>query len=604
MDTHTCFCFECDSISWDVLEHYPLEPVNRIYHLLEGRHSRRELEEVVGELEWLRVTKAILAPPDDKTLIEQATRVAGLRDLILLPGTRPMDASWLTRAGLFLLAGSGGEKNLNITLFFTEIASLDLSQAAPAVAEIGAMARLAGKRFSIEMDIPFRPLPESLKREADCAFRLKVSPSAGTDLAGFLDALMDLVERKPGTALEALQKKYAPESVRIVAQPLSERFHAVIKTLHKAGYADMTIDLPGAWMAQPQLHPEEVGTALRANAAYYAEQLLKNVLFRAEPFACLFNAIYKGTPCYRADTSGVESLAVDREGRVYPSPLFAGNPDYVLGSLAEGHMNAARRESFMLSGTLQTPACLRCWARGLCGGGHAAIHYARTGNTHTPDASWCDAQRHWISEAVATFNRISSAGIHFDHLVAAIQPQKQRFSLFQAAKALFQGYLAVRPLREEDAAILVRWENWNRAAYFLCNETGALTTTQYDREMDALHPLEDTQELMLTLPDGSPRGLLKMRPFPEKGLVCAWLYLHDPALYAKTALHQTLRALVAEACRAPQIRHIVTPVTAKETKLAEALVAIGFVHAGTARESLYQKGAYHDVLMYVYTADV
>ena len=36
IDPETCFCFECDAVSWDVLDHYPHEPVNRIYHLLSG----------------------------------------------------------------------------------------------------------------------------------------------------------------------------------------------------------------------------------------------------------------------------------------------------------------------------------------------------------------------------------------------------------------------------------------------------------------------------------------------------------------------------------------------------------------------------------------
>ena len=54
LDPESCFCFECDAISWDVLEHYPHTPVNRILALLEDKHPRVELEEVVGELEWLR----------------------------------------------------------------------------------------------------------------------------------------------------------------------------------------------------------------------------------------------------------------------------------------------------------------------------------------------------------------------------------------------------------------------------------------------------------------------------------------------------------------------------------------------------------------------
>ena len=60
VDPETCFCVECDAISWDVSEYYPATPANRILSLLEDRHPRTELEEVISELEWLRATNAIL----------------------------------------------------------------------------------------------------------------------------------------------------------------------------------------------------------------------------------------------------------------------------------------------------------------------------------------------------------------------------------------------------------------------------------------------------------------------------------------------------------------------------------------------------------------
>ncbi|MBM3290784.1 MAG: hypothetical protein FJY92_11595, partial [Candidatus Hydrogenedentes bacterium] len=49
IDPETCFCFECDEISWEVLEYYPHASATRIFHLLGERYSTKELEEVIGE---------------------------------------------------------------------------------------------------------------------------------------------------------------------------------------------------------------------------------------------------------------------------------------------------------------------------------------------------------------------------------------------------------------------------------------------------------------------------------------------------------------------------------------------------------------------------
>ena len=598
MDTQTCFCFECDRITWDVLEWYPREPVNRIYHLLEKKHPRKELEEVVGELEWLRVTKAILSAPSDQELLELATRTGGLARVVVMMSNTPEDIPRVERAGRLLLGRSGNEKNLVLSLRFDGTVVRDAAGLADVLDELRRTARMAEKALRLEVDLPFQPVRDS--REA--LFRCRLTPSDSINLATFLKGMAVLTNRKPAAALDAFRKEFAPESVRIVAAPASEKFHGLVEALHKAGYADIVLDLPSAWAAGHLQDPEAVTDALLANAAYFADQLLKNTVFRVEPLASLFNTIHTGTPVYRRDKSGVEALAVDTDDALYPSPAFLGRRAYAFGDLAAGDVNEAAREPFLLSGALQVPACLRCWAHVLCGGGHAAIHHARTGSVRTPDERWCDAQRRWCAGAVAIFHRISSSGVNFSHLVSAMQPQTRHISLFTAAKAIFQGRLGVRPLREDDAPWLVRWENWNRAAYFVCNDTGALTATQYDREMDALHPLPHIRELVLTRRDGTPCGLVRMCPVPERRLAVAWLYLHDADAYGKAGLRLTLLDLLGEVCRAGKLRHVLTPVTAGETALAGALLDAGFTRAGAQREALYLKGAYQDVDIYVYAA--
>ena len=51
LDPDTCFCFECDEICWEVIGLYPHTPVNRIYHLLEGRQQEFDIVRTVAAVE-------------------------------------------------------------------------------------------------------------------------------------------------------------------------------------------------------------------------------------------------------------------------------------------------------------------------------------------------------------------------------------------------------------------------------------------------------------------------------------------------------------------------------------------------------------------------
>jgi hypothetical protein len=192
MDTETCFCFECDRISWDVLAYYPREPVNRIYHLLKDKHPRKELEEVVGELEWLRVTKAILVPRGDQEFLEQAVRTGGLRCLVLMMDGSEGEEGRAEEAGRLLLARSGEEKVLTLSLCFRKGIARDGDRLAGVVDELRRTALLAGKTLRLELDIPFQPLPGA---EADIKgheFRCRLVPGTDADLAAFMKVVMTL----------------------------------------------------------------------------------------------------------------------------------------------------------------------------------------------------------------------------------------------------------------------------------------------------------------------------------------------------------------------------------------------------------------------------
>ena len=151
--------------------------------------------------------------------------------------------------------------------------------------------------------------------------------------------------------------------------------------------------------------------------------------------------------------------------------------------------------------------------------------------------------------------------------------------------------------------MLVEWENWNPATYFLFNEKGIMATTTYDREMDALHPSQLDQEMLLTRKNGTPIGLVRLRPDRFPGVAQAWLYLHDEADYSADDIRRGFRALMKEAGNQQSLRRLTVPVAEEEKGLQDFLEAMGFKREGTFREALFYFDKYHDVHSYAISTD-
>lgn len=616
MDPETCFCFECDEICWDVLAHYPQETGNRILTLLESRYSRKELEEVAGELEWLRATKSILKAPKKEELLKAYEVERGLtRVSVALPrdGAERVEAQarWFKRAvrvisatgretgrsaAMLLLGRSCAQKDLHLE--FVEAGHVHNPELIAELCGWGLnTARLAGKRMTVSVRVtgiaPPR-LPEALGGHTLSA-RLELGTAEGA--GGHVQALASAVHQPLPRLVKALQPDAKGVGGRIMVQPNSPRFGEVGETLDKAGFTGIEIDLDGAYAAHPGLDPGETTAAMEENARYYAGRLLKHHYFRLDPIAPLFWRIYSGAPMARNDPVGTNELAVAEDGKVYPSARLAGVDEFCLGNLADGELDEERILQFDDVGSLTTSPCIACWARNLCGGGTAAVHHALSGSFRRPDAGWCEAQRAWMESAVSAFQMLSSAGIHFER-VYKILGRRERPSLFSMAKAALTMSIAARPIEESDAELLTQWENWNESAYFLFCESGIYLATKYDREMDSLHPRGIDQELLLLRKSGEPLGLLKLRPKWVRGAVLVWLYMRDNGDYADDGIRKSFRAILKQAAGQAAIRQIVVPVSHTEHGLGAFLQGVGFGRVGVMREALYVHGGYRDVDLY------
>jgi len=615
IDPETCFCFECDEICWDVLEHYAHSTSNRIFHLLKDKYSLKELEEVAGELEWLRASKSILRSPKKEDLLKQFEVERGLKRVsVALPRETEeavrAQARWFGRparvvksgaretgrgAVLLLLGRSGTQKELQLE--FVEDGQIYNPELIAELCEWALKsARLAEKTLTVSVhvtNISVAKLPEAL---AGHTLGAKLELRGADGISAHVKGLASAV----GETLPRLAKALEPDAKdaggRVVVRPNHPRFGKVAETLDDSGFTGIEIDLDGAYVANPGLEPGAVTAAMEENARYYAERLMKHHYFRLDPIAPLFWRIYSGAPVARSDSAGTNEMAVAGDGRIYPSMRLSGEEAFCLGSLADG-LDEEKVRPFEDVGSLTTYPCTGCWARNLCGGGTAAVHYALAGSIRTPHPAWCDGQRAWMQSAVSAFQMLSSAGIHFER-VYKILGRREKPSLFALAKAAITMSIAVRPIEEADAELVTRWENWNESAYFLFNESGVYLATKYDREMDSLHPRGIDQELMLLRKSGKPFGLLKLRAKWVGGAVVVWIYMRDEADYAAEAMRKSFKAILKEAAGQSTVRQIVVPASPKEKPLGDFLHAIGFQPLGILREALYLHGSYHDVSLY------
>jgi len=634
VDPETCFCFECDAISWDVLEYYPHTPVNRIYHLLEGQYRREELTEVVGELEWLRATKSILAVPKREDLLKAFEVERGLKKLSVALSREgagndspPTSRRWFSknephvsetaveigRKAVALLLNRSGIQN-DLHLEFIEDRTIHAPELIADLCEYALnMARVAGKRLTVAVhvaDWPLSSVPEALKGHAVGVKLEIVDAAAAREYIRAVWAGNHSPPTLPRLA-KAIQPAAAGIGGRIVVRPNHAAFGKVVEVLDDAGFSVIEIDTDAAYVAHPGLDPGLMLESLRQSAVYYAERLLAHHYFKLDPMASLFWRIYNGTPLWRSDPAGTNELAIDETGAIYPCRNLMGVDAFLLGSVAESTLDEDAVRRFEDVGSVTTAPCIRCWARNFCGGGAVAVHHAFTGSFRTPHDPWCDMQRAWMRAAIAAFQLLSSKGVHFERIYNTLghltsdggYRRLGKPSLFTLARAALTMTIGVRPIEEADAPLLTQWENWNESAYFLFNETGVLLATKYDREMDSLHPRETDHELVLLRKNGTPFGLFKVRPDRIPGAAHAWGHLHDEKDYAAETIRKGFRALLKEAAGQQAIRRLTVPAAPWETALQAFLEAVGFTREGVLREALYLHGRYHDVALFSIAAD-
>lgn len=589
IDTETCFCFECDEISWDVLAHYPNATSNQIVHRLRGQHPPAEVEEVIGELEWLRSTKSILPQIKQGDQLKAFEFKPGLKRVDVLLGDNE-DPQALCDPSLTMLLGRAAEHtDVELALHVPDLDRVVSWLPAWGEHAFGA-ARLAGRNLTLTVVHAPASAIEGLDGHG---FMLSHAFSAKSDLSGVLGrwhTLQDAALRKRA----GIGKDQPGVEAEAIIAPAHGSFSSALDALRDAGFVQLRVDLTAPYLRPEAPAPASLVHGLEEAAVTYARQLLKGNYHRLEPVARIFHQIYEGKARSRSDDSGSHILAVDPAGDIYPARHFVGNDAFKIGNVHRGAIDEDRRAEFDDLGALTTSPCGQCWARNLCGGGDSAVHWARGGGIRRPDAAWCDGQREWFGAAIAAFNLLSSEGVDFTRLYHGLRPGK-RASLWTMARAALTMKIGLRPIEEADAELLTQWENWSEATYFLGNEYGLFLATRYDREMDSLHPRGIEQEYMVVSRRGEPMGLLKIRPDRVPDVSRAWIFLCDPANYTDRGVRGSFRRLLREAASQGAFTSVLAASGPGDGALPEFLEAVGFERVGVERDGLFLHDSYHDV---------
>lgn len=125
-----------------------------------------------------------------------------------------------------------------------------------------------------------------------------------------------------------------------------------------------------------------------------------------------FNIDLEGGPCIGKMSfgcgAGVEYIAIDTNGDIYPCHWFSEFPQMKMGNIYTG-IDEEKKKIFVQANILDNKKCKTCWAKYLCGGGCIAHSYLRYKDLFKPPEEFCTLQKRRI-EIGLFLNSISSQG--------------------------------------------------------------------------------------------------------------------------------------------------------------------------------------------------
>ncbi|MCA1902462.1 MAG: SPASM domain-containing protein [Candidatus Hydrogenedens sp.] len=595
VDIKTPFCFECDKITFDVLEYYPEQTQTKILNLLASTYTRDELLEVWGELEWLRAIGSILKTQKIETWANTLTQTIGLHTISFLIGenietlikeTIPLT---LLRAIPHIYAQTTFKLN-----FFMNPANIypwtKIQKIIQQILQI--FITINDKKISINLCIP---LPEHIYEE------LKINKEEKIFIV-FEKITNDIYQKLTGNSTTDIKNVLNESYAKIWYLPENIPFTTTVEKLQKYGTKKIVIDLFAPFILNPNLNIHTVYNEITNLSHYYAQQLIKRKQSIIEPFTELFKTIQQGNPVKRKDPAGAEEWFIADNGDVFGSYLYFLGNIHKLGNIYETEIPIQGSESIYRLGILATSVCSRCWAQNFCGGGCGAVHYCLTGKVTEPQTDWCNAHRKWIEDMIFLYQELnnSDALFTFEFPIKTIPTKTNKLTVLKHIfRSFFKDYITIRPLKPQDETWLSHWETWNTSLYFTMNEGNILTTTQHEKEQDILTTNKTSEEFVITDKKSNPRGLLRIQPHKTPNLSTLFIYFHNPEDYDNTDIIEGFQLILEQIkTRFPENKWLV-PVSNNDEKMKHFLEQLNFKRAGQLRDAIFFHNQYHPVDIYI-----
>jgi len=417
-------------VAYSLLDHLaPPLPENipgEVAAVLEGRFPAEELALAYVELYELYNNDALysedgyglfadkLVPSPVKALCLNVAHACNLRCAYCFAGegdyhsTGLMDAATGRKAIDYLVAHSGGRESLEIDFFGGE-PLLAFGTVKAVVDYARGLERETGKRFRFTITTNGLALTDEItayinremsnvvlsldgRKRVNDRVRKRVDGSGSFD--SILPGFQKLVRERDGEYY--LRGTFTKHNLD---------FAEDVFELYRLGFDQVSIEPVVAASELPHALTERELPRVFAEYERLAQLLLKDSREGGSLNFFHYMLDLEQGPCaikrLRGCGSGNEYLAVTPEGEVYPCHQFVGMPEWSMGSVHDGCLDAEKKARFAACTVYHKPECAACWAKYYCSGGCNANNYVYRGDVLSPHLLSCEMEKKRLECAIA-----------------------------------------------------------------------------------------------------------------------------------------------------------------------------------------------------------
>ena len=177
-------------------------------------------------------------------------------------------------------------------------------------------------------------------------------------------------------------------------------FVADIDAMEEQGFRQLSLEP----VVLPNGHPLAITEEHVEFVKQEYERLLERMLEGRDYSFFHFQVDLEQGPCIYKRTrgcgAGYEYAAVSPEGEVYPCHQFVGKPEYRLGTVFDGQLDAEISAQFKSLSISTRNDCKSCWAKYYCSGGCSASNLAVEGDINHCYSLGCELERKRLECAI------------------------------------------------------------------------------------------------------------------------------------------------------------------------------------------------------------